>query len=470
VDRPWADLYVYFFERSLQLLRVGGVLSFITSNKYFRADYGKRLRTYLAYATRPSVMLDFGDAPVFTSIAYPAIIVTRKTRSVELGKLPEKVDAEDWESRVMTWTPGPDIREFPEIFEHDAGILHQRELRQDGWRLGEREVLRLVDKIRGSGTPLGSVVSKRIFAGIKTGLNDAFLIDSECCKRLLADDPCSADIIKPYLHGKHIRKWHPGVSDQYIIYTPHGIDIDQYPAVKNHLRPFKSRLETRALDQKWYELQQPQKAFTSGYEGRKIVYPNIAYGCRFAADTGSYLDMTSFCICGPVAFLLPVLNSSVITFFFAHLGIQRRGGYQEFKTQYVQQFPIPETNPRERGLCERLAEALIWLHSPAGKKAQNAPTGLMIAYLEQWLNGLVYELFFPGELHARRLKLFDETAKLNPPDLANLPDADKLTALQELHEKAYAKQATLRGMLFDLKSLDVVRVIEDADESMNKEV
>ena len=89
----------------------------------------------------------------------------------------------------------------------------------------------------------------------------------------------------------------------------------------------------------------------------------------------------------------------------------------------------------------------------------------MIAYLEQWLNGLVYELFFPGELHARKLKLFDETAKMNLPDLAKLRASDRLEALKELHEKAYAKDATLRGMLFDLKSLDVVRVIEDADTS-----
>ncbi len=103
-----ADLYVYFFERSLQLLKKGGVLSFITSNKWFRAAYGERLRTYLAYASRPRVVLDFGDAPVFTAIAYPSILVTQKTRSVELGQLPKKITAENGQSRVMTWTPGPE--------------------------------------------------------------------------------------------------------------------------------------------------------------------------------------------------------------------------------------------------------------------------------------------------------------------------------------------------------------------------
>jgi len=85
--------------------------------------------------------------------------------------------------------------------------------------------------------------------------------------------------------------------------------------------------------------------------------------------------------------------------------------------------------------------------------------------LEQWLNGLVYELFFPDELHARNLKLFDETARLNPPDLAQVPDPRKLAALQEVFTKAYDANATLRGMLFDLRSLDVVRVIEDVSGS-----
>ena len=129
----------------------------------------------------------------------------------------------------------------------------------------------------------------------------------------------------------------------------------------------------------------------------------------------------------------------------------------------MREFPVPSATLAQQSFCERLANALIWLHSPVGKKTKDAPTGLMIAYLEQWLNGLAYELFFPGELHARKLKLFDETTKLNLPDLAKFRAADKLTALQELHERAYDTKSALRGMLFDLKSLDVVRVIEDVD-------
>ena len=84
----------------------------------------------------------------------------------------------------------------------------------------------------------------------------------------------------------------------------------------------------------------------------------------------------------------------------------------------------------------------------------------MASYFEQWLNGLVYELFFRDELHARKLKLFDETTKLNPPELAKLSEADKISRLRELFEKAYNPSAALRGSLFDLRSLESVRIIE----------
>jgi hypothetical protein len=108
------------------------------------------------------------------------------------------------------------------------------------------------------------------------------------------------------------------------------------------------------------------------------------------------------------------------------------------------------------------------VYEPEAKKRKDESPDLMIEFLEQWLNGLVYELFFPGELHARKLTLFEETAKVNPPDLAKVPESRKWEALQEVFTKAYNSKAPLRGMLFDLRSLEVVRVIEDVSESKAK--
>ncbi len=93
-------------------------------------------------------------------------------------------------------------------------------------------------------------------------------------------------------------------------------------------------------------------------------------------------------------------------------------------------------------------------------RARPDNTGLLVGYFEHWLNGLVYELFFPGELHARKLALFAATARLNPPDLAAVPDKQKLARLQELH--VAAEKSSLPGMLADLSKVEEVRIIEEA--------
>ena len=100
-----ADLYVYFYERSLRVLREGGVLTFISSNKYFRSGYGEKLRQYLGERSTILHLIDFGDAPVFTAIAYPSIIIARKT------------PPGDNQTRALTWEAGPAGEGFAEVFQ-----------------------------------------------------------------------------------------------------------------------------------------------------------------------------------------------------------------------------------------------------------------------------------------------------------------------------------------------------------------
>lgn len=471
-----ADLYVYFFERSLQLLRVDGVLSFITSNKWFRAAYGETLRKYLAYATRPSVVLDFGDAPVFTAIAYPAILVTQKTRHISqeypLPKEERNLNLTDLAgtARVMTWAPGPDIREFPDIFERDAFALARRDLTPSGWRMESPVSLRLLERLRKVGTPLGEYVKGRFYYGIKTGLNEAFVVDRTTRDRLISEHPSSSDILKPFLRGRDVKRWRCEPQDLWLVFTRRGIDITKFPAIHEHLKPLKKRLTPgipggrKPGSYEWYEIQD-NIAYWQEFEQPKIIVPAIEDEVNYAPDLSGYFgnDKTSIIVPPSVPFSLAVLNSAVSWWVTRQCFASKQGGFYEFKPMYVSELPIPPATPQQQSLCELLANALIWLHSPAGKRTKDAPTGLMIAYLEQWLNGLVYELFFPGELRARKLTLFHETAKLSLPDLGKLPDARKLEVLQQLHATAYDKEGPLRAMLFDLKSLDVVRVIEDAE-------
>jgi hypothetical protein len=490
-----ADLYVYFFERSFQLLHTGGVLSFITSNKYFRAAYGERLRTYLLYATQPRVMLDFGDSPVFTAVAYPCIVVTQKTRHINKGDLPDPDEFKqadrvkqflaepDRTFRVMTWTPGPPVREFPLVFDEKAFPLAQRELKPTGWQLESPTGLRLLERIRAAGKPLRDFVGKRIYRGLTTGFNDAFVVPRETRDRLIAEHKSSKELLKPYLRGKDVERWTAQQSDQFLIKIPSSENYKHpwsgkskaeaerifektYPAIYKFHDDYRKELIDR-YDQGHYFWELRACAYWEDFENPKILSTKISIRPTFALDTsGSYLGNTAYFL--PVksaaSYLLALLNSSLFFGYAKRVFVEKQGGWYEVQPDGLESFPIPAATTEQQVSCGRLAEILTWLNSPEQirKSGGSAPTSLMAAYFEQWLNGLVYELFFADELHARNLRIFDETAKLDPPALEKLSDAQKLTRLDELFKQAYDLKAPLRSMLFSLPSLESVRIIEES--------
>src|SRR5262249_17303850 len=223
---------VYFFERSLQLLRKGGVLSFITSNKYMRAAYGERLRTYLFYATHPRVILDFGDADLFTSVAYPCIFVTQKVRQVEKGKLPDAkqflmpqrvkqlLDEPERNVRVHAWQLGREFSNFPDIFDAEADVLTQRDLKPEGWRLESLASLKLLERVRSASVRLDEYVKGRLHYGLKTGLNEAFVLDRATRDRLIAEDASSKEVLKPFLRGRDIKRWRCESKNMWLVFVP----------------------------------------------------------------------------------------------------------------------------------------------------------------------------------------------------------------------------------------------------------
>lgn len=493
-----ADLYVYFFERSLQLLRKGGILSFITSNKYMRAAYGVRLRAYLFYATHPLAILDFGDVDVFTSVAYPCIFVAKKVRQVEKGKLPDPkvfstpgrvnqlLDAPDRRLRVHAWQPGEKLLDFPEIFETRADEITQRDLKPDGWRLQSPIHLRLRERLAQAGIPLKEYVQGRLYYGLKTGLNDAFVIGRAIYDDLVSQDASSKEILRPFLRGRDIKRWRCEPKDLWLVFVPWHFPLHEdasitgasaraerefakrYPAVFRHLESFKNELSRRnaaetGIRYEWYALQRWGSEYWHEFAQPKIFVPAIEDEANYAPDLAGFFgnDKTTFFVPPSVPFALAITNSAVSWWITRQSFASKQGGFFEFKPMYISQLPIPFASLNQQRLCERLADALIWLHSPGARELSKAFPGLIVGYFEQWLNGLVYELFFPEELHARKLELFDETDRLKPPDLGKLSNAGKLERLGELFEKAYASNAPLRGSLFDLRSLDVVRIIEE---------
>lgn len=250
-----ADLYVYFYERSFDLLKVGGILCFISSNKYLRSTYGKRLRHFLAVTSEIECLIDFGDTPVFTAIAYPSIIRARKRRETrDKGTLPALgATQRSWNEivpdqavRVLTWKAEEPIQMFSEVVQESGIFISQRQLIPEVWRLDQERSSGLLSKIEAIGKKLEEVTSSRIYRGVVSGLTEAFVIDSRTRDSLVRANSACAEILKPYLRGRDVKRWIVSPQDLWLIYTHKGIDIKKYPAVMEYLLPFKPKLLGRA--------------------------------------------------------------------------------------------------------------------------------------------------------------------------------------------------------------------------------
>lgn len=261
-----ADLYIYFYARAVQMLRPGGMLSFISSNKWFRADYGAKLRRFLADQCNVWSITDFGELPVFqTAATFPMIFVARKGTRDRTPTIFTQVKS--------LGEPYPDVAA---LIEQTGQTLPVGAINDDNWTLTNASTAGRLRRMEQAGVALSEYVKGQIYYGIKTGFNTAFVINGETREALIAQDPKSAEIIKPFMSGDDVRRWRINYQDEWLLYMYHSIDVTNLDAIVTYMRSYRQRLEQRATRQQWYELQQPSIRYTSTYENPKIVYPEIA--------------------------------------------------------------------------------------------------------------------------------------------------------------------------------------------------
>lgn len=258
-----ADTYVFFLARGLGLLLPGGRLGMIVPNKWLRAGYGKKLREHLVAATPPRELVDFGHAPIFPDAdTFPCI-----------GVFEAPAEGRERDDSVVVCAISRDELDpdgLPELVRERSHRVPLVRLRPEGWDLEDQAVAALLEKIRRAGISLKDYVGKP-YRGILTGLNEAFLIDQATRDRLVAEDPKCEPVIRRFLRGRDIDRWHPEWGGEWMIFARRGIEIDRYPSIKRHLSAFRTQLEPRPRDwdverngnwpgrkpgfYEWYELQ-----------------------------------------------------------------------------------------------------------------------------------------------------------------------------------------------------------------------
>ena len=342
-----ADLYAYFFERGVKLLKPGGRLGYISSNTFFKTGSGAPLRDFLRTRATLETVVDFGDHQIFEGVTtYPAIL------TMKAGEPSPDHEIQFWNVDDLP------AENFGKAFGEATQPYPQDALTAASWQFEDPNLHALRNKINAGKPTLKDVFGSPLY-GIKTGLNEAFVIDTQTKERLCREDPNSSKLLKPFLEGKDLRRWRVESRGLWIIYVPRNrIEIDNFPSIKNWLLPFKNRLEARATDQKWFELQQAQEAYSGPISKPKISYPHFNVTGLFSFETsGSFSNDKSYFIPTSQLDLLALLNSKAIWFILSNMAPAVRGGFHELRVQYVETLPIPPATDAQKAELGALAEA-----------------------------------------------------------------------------------------------------------------
>jgi adenine-specific DNA-methyltransferase len=193
-----------------------------------------------------------------------------------------------------------------------------------------------------------------IYRGILTGYNDAFIIDGKKKDELIAEDPKSAEIIRPLLRGRDIKRYACEFADLFIITTFPSlkIDIEKYPAVKQHLMKFGyDRLKQtgdkgsrKKTHNKWFETQD-SISYWDDFSKQKIVWGEISDKTKFSIDMeGKYMnEATTFLMVGEsLLYLLAYLNSKLSEYYFSKIGTTTGVGTVRWKKFTIEQLLVPK--------------------------------------------------------------------------------------------------------------------------------
>jgi len=369
-----ADLFVYFYEQGLNLLKPGGYLTYISSNKYMRSSYGEKLRDFLGSKSKILHLIDFGDTNVFEEASVCSSIIL-------LYKDAPKQDTNS--VKALTWSQDEPLDNLAAVFKQRSILILQKELTRDGWRLESPSVLRLLEKLRKAGTPLGEYVNGRFYYGIKTGCNEAFVVDRATRDRLIAEHPSSAEVLKSFVRGRDVKRWRVDYQDLWLLFIPWHFPLHEdttiqgasekaekvfsqkYPAVYNHLLDYKTQLSNRnksetGIRYEWYALQRCAATYWQEFERPKIIYPDIYEHQSFTIDLdGFFSSNTCYIISTDELWLSGLLNSQIVECFYKSISSSLGGNSLRGFSNYIKQIPIPSIGETDRKMIENLVQKCL---------------------------------------------------------------------------------------------------------------
>ena len=342
------DIYCLFYERGHQLLKPNGHLCYITSNKWMRAGYGEKTRDFFAKNTNPMLLIDFAGVKIFES-------ATVDTNILLFAKAPN--EHKTW--CAVTNKQNKDSVKNLSVFVQQSGSECEFS-NSDSWVILSPIEQSIKRKIEAVGTPLKDW-DIQINYGIKTGYNDAFIINTEKRDEILSNCQSedertrTAELIRPILRGRDIKRYGYNWANLWLINTHNGIrgklervHIEDYPAIKAHLDQYWDRISKRAdKGDTPYNLR--NCAYLEDFSKPKIIYPNMTKYMPFVYDESKFLtNQKCFIITGGcMAYLTAFFNSSIFKFCFRDSFPELQGGTRELSKIFFDKIPIKKITPEQ---------------------------------------------------------------------------------------------------------------------------
>ena len=366
------DIYCLFYEKGWQLLRQQGHLCFITSNKWMRAGYGEKTRGFFAKHTNPKYLIDFAGVKIFDN-------ATVDTNILIFGK-----SLNEYQTRcaVTDKLNKDSLKNLSDFVQQQS--VECRFDSSDSWVILSPIEQSIKRKIESVGTPLKDW-DIQINYGIKTGFNDAFIINTEKRNEIL--DNCSseeertktAELIRPILRGRDIKRYGYNWADLWLIATfpSRHYDIEMYPAVKAHLLSFgKERLEQtgkkyiingeevkarKKTSNKWFETQD-SISYWDDFFKPKLFYADITQKLNFCrCDDVMFCNNTTYFITAKnpniLTHLERCLNTKLIDWYYRTLSVQLGENAVRMFSIYVFNIPIPDISDMPLATLYGLSES-----------------------------------------------------------------------------------------------------------------
>jgi adenine-specific DNA-methyltransferase len=484
------DLYALFIEKGYSLLNNNGRLSYIVPHKFFQAAFGNNLRQALTKRKALYKIVRFGvsqvfeEATTYTCLLFLTAIENNKFELIEIKSLErsdelfqsinKSMPSSDYSQETLP-EPSLNIESSNSKVEWDFSIGNDNKVMKRMQQYPKR---------------LGDIVRK-IFQGIATSADKIFVLEIlketehtyYCFSKQLGEEVVlEKGLVKPFLMGKDVHRYEPVSARNVVIFPyqilngkvvlmPKSFIQDNFPLgwqyLKRNMHDLGERERGRMHGEQFYSYIYPKNLTEFGTV--KIMTPDICNGPQMTIDyTGNLYHTTtiySFAFKSDQPtnkyYYLGLLNSHLLWYFISLTGTVLRGGYLRFKTEYLKPFPIASTTPGQEQCVATLVKYILYLKAlPEPTDRDDKAKGkLIIAYFEQLIDGLLYEIYFPEEFSDAGKSICSLLSLDQIPPIEKI-QGDKTIRLHKIFEEIFNISHPVRQLIFFLDTIESVRIIE----------